>query len=266
MTTLTQAPAICYLNSASGRTITVSSAATGYPGSNLSLSGMTPVWRSVTGTVNPVNVDSDLGSSKDIDVIALLGFNGSDAATFTPVFSEASNFSTQEYFPSSMSAYNTTYAPLLTDTSIVGRHLIHFPGQTYNSRYTRLILANSGNPDNYLKGSVLWVGPVWQPPHGMDIGSEPMLYYSGVPGAQRAIQGWKISMLGLSEAESRKLLSILKVKLAAGRYLLVPHPLDTKTFLHEAIYCTKIGEVRRSIMPKAQAHWQVDIEFKEVED
>lgn len=265
MATLTKAPALCYLNSASGRTVTVSSAATGYPGSNLSTSSLTPVWRSVTGAVNPVNVDVDLGSAKDIDVIALLGFNGSDSATKSPVLSEASNFSSPEYNPGSSSAYDTTYSALLTDTPITGRHLIHFPGTTYNSRYARLTLSNSGNPDNYLKGSVLWVGPIWQPP-GMDIGSEPMLYYSGVPGAQRAIQGWKISMLGLSEAESRKLLSILKVKLSAGRYLLVPHPTDTKTFLHEAIYCTKVGDIKRNIMPKAQNHWQVDVEFKEVED
>lgn len=266
MAILTKAPAICYLNQAAEKTITVSSAATGYPGSNLSLSGMTPVWRSVAGVLTSVTVDVDLASARDIDVVALLGFNGQDSATKTPILSEASNFTSPEYAPGSSSAYNVTYAPLLSDIPITGRNLIHFTGQTYNSRYARLSLSDSGNSDNYLKASVLWVGPVWQPPSGMDIGSEPMLHFSGVPGAQRVLSGWKLSMLGLSEAESRALISILKVKLSAGRFLLVPHPLDSKTFLHEAIYCTRVGDIKRNIMPKAQAHWQVDIEFKEVED
>lgn len=275
MPLLTSSPAIAYLNLAKGKTITVSSANASFPGSNLSnslLSGDGATWRSGNGVLTGVTVDADLESSQDVDIVALLGTNLTDSATRTPLSSEASNFSSPEYNPSSGPAFDLTYSSIISDIPDYGRHLIVLPGQTYNSRYWRFTLNDSGNPYNYLKAAVFWIGPIYQfnqawtsDPQGLDSSSEPTFEFIGSPGIEKSLEGWKLVIKGLSEKSSRKILSIVKNKLRTGRLVVIPHPTDTKTFIHEIMYCTIVG-FRRNLIPGVSLFWQVEIEFQNVED
>lgn len=126
--------AIAYNNYALGGTVTASSSATGYAASSLTKSGLySQVWRSVTSTVTNVTLTADLGSSKDIDLLGLLGFNGSNAATVRLQAGESSTMATTEYdTTSAVSAFDTT----LTDPTMptgrplypsFGRHLLYLP-------------------------------------------------------------------------------------------------------------------------------------------
>lgn len=264
MATLIDAPAIGYVNRAAGKAITATNATTGYPESNLATPLLSQPWRSTTLT--SVNVDVDLGSSLDIDVMALVGFNGEDDATKSPVTSEASNYTSPEHNPGSSNAFDVTDPVLLSDTPTYGRDLIHFPGSTLNSRYVRFTLNDSGNPDAYLKASVYWAGPVWQQPGGMAVSSEPLEMFVGSPGVERAVRGWRITLEFLTDAESRALLSALRNKLRSGRYLLVPRPLSPATFLNEAIYCT-LGEApQRRVQPTSPITWDITMTFWECID
>jgi hypothetical protein len=264
MATLTSAPAIGYVNRASGKTITATTAATGYPASNLNNSRLSSSWRSTALTAQ--DLIADLTTSQDIDVLALIGYNGEDDAQARFRTSEASNLSSPEYDSGTISAYDVTYAAKLSDTPVWGRHTINFPGTTKNSRYAGITVTDAGNPDTYQKGSVFWAGPVWQPPKAMAFDSEPTFEPVGSPGVERAILGWRMVLRFLTEQDSRELLSILRNKLRSGRYLIVPRPLETKTFLHEAIYATLASGPKRTPLPTFPVKWQVEIEFREVED
>src|SRR5688572_13965798 len=109
MATLTGSIAIGYLNHASGKTVTATTSATGYPATNLSTSLLSKSWRSTSGSLTTQNVDVDLAASQNIDIIALVGSNLSDAATRTPITSENSGYTSPEYNPGSASVFNLTW-------------------------------------------------------------------------------------------------------------------------------------------------------------
>jgi hypothetical protein len=268
MATLTSSPAIGYSNLADGATITASSAAAGFPGSRLSNALLSSSWRSANAALTGVTVDVDLGSARDFDVAALVGVNFQDGHTRRWRNGESSTFASHEHESGGAAAagFDTTYPALLDDAPSSGRNLIYCPGTTQNSRYGRFDLNDSGNPDNYLKSSVYWVGPVWQSTIGMDPASEPLEVWSGSPGVERCLRGWAITWNWLTEAESRALLSVLRSKLRTGRYLVVPRPTTAATFLNEALYCTVLESPRRQIQPTVPLSWSVTVSFVEVED
>lgn len=270
MSTLTSSFAIGYINRAAGKTVTATTSATGYPAANLSLSRLSLSWRSTTGSLTTQNLDVDLSSSQDIDVIALLGTNLSDTATRTPLTSEASNYSSPEYNPGSANVFNLSYPDLIANTRRFGRHLIILPPSTLNSRYVRVTLNNSGNTDNRLSARVYWVGPLWQPliSFGLKEGSfkirlEPV----GDPGIERLITFLEVSLDVLSEAEGKALQSICAARLRTGRLLVIPRP-DQPATWGEALYCTLAGLPTLTAWPQGggEIKWRVQLTFKECED
>lgn len=271
MATLTSSFAIGYVNRASGKTITATTAATGYPASNLNTSRLSLSWRSTAGSLTSQNVDVDLTSAQDIDIIALIGTNLSDTATRSPVTSEASNYSSPEYNPGSGNVFNLSYPDLVSGTRRYGRNLIVLPGSTLNSRYVRVTLNNSGNADNRLQARVYWVGPLWQPliSFGMREGSfvvrlEPV----GDPGMERALTIMDVFFDVLGEAEGKALQSICADRLRSKRLLVIPRPDQPATWQGEALYCTLQGLPKLTGWPQGGGliFWKVQLTFKECED
>ncbi len=272
MSTLTSSLAIGYSNIASGATITSTTAATGYPASNLSNSRLSSSFRTAVGSLTSQNVDVDLGSAQDIDVMALIGVNLTDSATRTPRTAESSNFSTLiEYNPGSGAAFDLTYQGPVSDYSRYGRNLIVLPGQTYNSRYARLTLSNSGNPDNYLSARVYWIGPIWQPAVSFsmkDSSFKKRREIVGEPGVEKYITYLDIALDVLTEAEGRALEAICSARLRTGRLLVIPRPTQPATWQGEALYCTMAGLPTLSAWPQGGGllYWRVGLTFKECED
>jgi hypothetical protein len=275
MATLTGSIAIGYLNHASGGTITATTSATGYPASNLSNSRLSSSHRTTTGSLTSQNIDVDLASSRDIDVISLIGTNLSDSATRSPVTSEASDYTSPEYNPGSGNVFDLTYPGLVSDTPRYGRNLIVLPGSTLNSRYVRLTLNNSGNVDNFLSSRVYWAGPLWQPAISFAVQGEPYRkrrVLVGSPGIERYLTCLEIDLHVLTEAEGRALESICSARLRTGRLLVIPRPTQPATWLSEAIYCTLDPDVPEAISLTAWPQggsvllWKVTLKFKEVED
>lgn len=275
MATLTSSLAIGYLNHASGKTITATTSASGYPASNLSQAGLSSSWHSATGSLTSQQLVADLVSSRDIDVIALIGTNLEDDATRTAKTSENSNLSSPEYDSGSGDAFNLTNQGLLDssldDVSVYGRNVIVLPGSTKNSQYVGLLLSDSGNPDNHLSGKVFWAGPLWQPQisFGMKDGSfikrlEPV----GNPGLERFMTFLDVSLDVLSEAEGEALRSICVARLRSGRLLVIPRPDQAATWQSEALYCTLNGGVKLTNWPQGggEQKWKVQLTFKECED
>lgn len=271
MATLTSSFAIGYINRAAGKTITATTSATGYPATNLSLSRLSSSWRSTAGSLTTQNLDVDLTTSQDIDVISLIGTNLSDTATRSPVTSEASNYTSPEYSPGSGNVFNLSYPDLVTGTRRYGRNLIILPTSTLNSRYVRVTLNNSGNADNRLSARVYWVGPLWQPliSFGLKEGSfklrsEPI----GDPGIERFLTFMDVSFDALTEAEAIALESVCRARLRTGRLLVIPRPNQPATWQTEALYCTLAGLPTRTAWPQGGGliYWKVQLTFKECED
>lgn len=272
MTTLTSSFAIGYVNHANGKTITATTSATGYPASNLNSPSLSLGWKSTSGSLTNQNLDVDLGSSKDVDLIALIGTNLREAsATRSPVMSENSNYSSPEYNPGSASAFDTTYPPLADDTPPYGRNLIVLPPSTLNARYGRLTVSDSGHTDNYLSGRVLWFGPIWQPLISFPCkeGSfkkrrDPV----GVPGMERGLRVMDVQLDVLSEAEGRALESICGERLRSRRLIVIPRPDQPATWASEVLYCTLGSLPTLTGWPQGAGEilWKVQLTFKECED
>lgn len=274
MPALTSSLAIGYTNHAEGRTITATTAASGYPASSLSSALLSSSWRSTTGSLTAQTLIADLASSKAIDLIALIGFNGEDDATVNAKTSEASNLSSPEYQSGSVAAWDaSTWSYLLDDTGPYGRNLVHFPGTTYTSRYAGMILSDGGNPANFLSGRVFWAGPIFQPSESFSIEHEKWLIRReviGSRGMQRSVRALDFELTMQSEAEARKLESLIAVKLGTGRLIVVPRPLSPESFLSEALYCRldleKSPPARYIIPASGGLRWRMSMSFIECED
>lgn len=272
MATLAGAIAFCYVNRASGKTITATTAATGYPASNLNNARMSSSWRSTALTGQ--RIVADLTTAQDIDVVALIGYNGEDDSTCTVKTSEASDLSAHEYTSGSITPLDATTYPVLSgasDTPRYGRNLIHFTGATKNSRYVGFdTLDDSGNADGFLRGRVLWAGPAWQPSDSFDLTGEKFRRRRelvGPPGMQRYVTYIDVEFFAMSEGEARKLEGIAGARLSTGRLLVVPRPLSVSTFLYEALYCTLEGLPDFGAVPvQGGLCWRVGLTLKEVED
>lgn len=265
--------AIGYVNRASGKTVLASTSATGYPASNLSTSLLSQGWRSISGSLTNQNLDVDLGSAQDIDIIAAIGVNLSDAATRSPITSEASNYTSPEYNPGSGNVFDLTYPLLLSDTGRYGRNLIVLPGSTLNSRYVRLTLNNAtiGNPPNYLSARVLWVGPLWQPitGFGLDKGTfRKRRELIGNPGIERFITYLEVDLHCLTELEGRVLEALCSARLRTGRLFVVVRPQTPSLWQSEAMYCTLVGLPVLSAWPQGNGEslWTLTLVFRECED
>lgn len=279
MATLTGGLAIGYLNRVNGVTITATTAATGYPAANLATPDLSTSWRSTTGSLTAQTLTGDLGAAYDIDVIALVGFNGEDDATATFKTSENSNLSSPEYDSGSLTWDATTYPELLTDATTrgvvypYGRVLVNFPGTTKNSRYVGITLADTGNPANHLSGRVLWAGPVFQPTESFSIEHEKWVIRRqliGSPGLQRSLRAMDFELRMVSEADAVKIESLIAARLSTGRLLVAPRPTSTATFLSEALYCRldlEKSPPARSIIPTSGGlRWKINLSFLECED
>lgn len=264
MSTLIEAPAICYLNRADGATIATTNAAANFPASNLNSPRLSTSWRS--SSLATQSIDADLGATyTDLDVFALLGVNFSNAATSDPVFSNASNYTSPTYNPASANAFDLTYTHVLDDSPATGRNMILVPGSTQSARYLRFAVSDAANAAGYMSARVYWAGPMWQPPVGIDHESELAFALLGHPGIERYIREWMLVLHALSQAEATQLQSILLNKLRSGRYLIIPHPHIPETWVREAIYARMVSAPKVLMMPRAP-YWTVEVVFREVED
>lgn len=271
MATLTSSFAIGYINRATGKTITASTSATGYPASSLNTPALTSAWRSTAGSLTSQDITVDLTSSQDIEVMALIGANLSDTATRTPKTGETSNLLAPEFNPGSGNAFDVSYNLPLSSTHRYGRNVIVLPGVTYNSRYVRFTLDNAGLAANFLSARVFWVGSLWQPviSFGMKEGSYKVrMEFVGEPGLERGLTFIDVSFEALTEAEGKALQAICMARLRSGRLLVIPRPTQPATWQGEALYCTLSGLPTLSAWPQGGGlnYWRVNLTFKECED
>lgn len=268
MATLTNRLAIGYDNLASGRTIVATTAATGYPASELATSRLSERWRSTSGSLTSQNLDADLASAQDFDLIGLLGVNLEDAATRRIYTDDVSNFATPDHDSTSGNVFDTSIPPLISGRRSwppFGRHLLYFPGSTLNDRYVRVQISNTGNTDNYLRAAVYWVSKILQLQFDWNWEPGPPVV-DGEPGLERVYRTHSFTVIGATTQQKVYIESLFYFCKRTGRCVIVPRPLQDETWISEAIYGTFQGAPRSTRMLTSDELWQVTLSFIEVLD
>lgn len=132
---------------ASATAITVTGAASGYPGSNLKTLPITETWRSADLTAVQ-NLDADLGSALAVNFAAIVNHNLSQNATIQLYADDNASFT----------------SPNVSET-IPYREFLAFKrlsaSQTY--RYWRVRIDDTGNADGYNEVGYLMLGSLTEP-------------------------------------------------------------------------------------------------------
>ena len=95
-------------------------------------------------------------------------------------------------------------------------------GDAVEARYLQLVLSDPTNPAGRLKGAVLWAGPLWSPDHGLTFETDFSEIKAGSPGVERWLRKMVFTLVGLTEAQKRAIVSIARSKLSTGRLLVIP--------------------------------------------
>lgn len=268
MATLTNRLAIGYDNLASGRTIVATTAATGYPASELATARLSERWRSTTGSLTTQNLDADLGLSVDFDLVGLFGINAEDAGTRRVYSDDVSNFATPDHDSTLGNIFDVSIPPLISGRRSwhpFGRHLLYFTQTTQNDRYVRVQISNTGNADNYLRAAVYWVSRVLQLPFDWNWEPGPPVV-DGEPGLERVYRTHSFTVRGATTQQKVHIESLFAVVKRTGRCVIVPRPLQKETWQSEALYGVFQGAPRVTRMLASDELWQVTLSFVEVLD
>lgn len=131
-------------NPARSATLATTSAASGYPSTNLQALPVSSTWRSTNLATQDITID--FGSARAVDLLALVNHNLTSAATITIAAGTTSGVSD---FSVAMS-----YRQFIAFKWIDG-------GQTY--RYWRIRIADAANPDNFMEVGYVVVGNSTKP-------------------------------------------------------------------------------------------------------
>lgn len=268
MANLTGSLAIGYGNLVTGHTVTATSSASGYAASKLSTPRLGEKWRSTAGSLLNQDIDVDLGSDQDYQLIALLGTNIEDAGTIRPYGDSNSGFPSPDYDPGSASAFDVTVPPIYSGREgwpVFGRHVVHLAASTRNDRYIRARLSNSGNADNYLQASVYWVSKILQLSFSSTWEPDPWRM-SGGEGSELPIRTDNFLFKGLTLQDKINLESLYYINRRTGRMVLIPRPSEPKTWQSEVKYCVFSGSPRLSRMLTDEDRWVAQVGFEEVLD
>jgi len=260
--------AIAYRNLATIGSLTASSSATGWPSSNLKLADLMRGWRSTVATASTIDCDlgAVIGPPHQIDLVALLGVNLTDAADWRVYIDDSAGFGSPEYDSLSLDAFDLTYPSLLPDSHAAGRHLIHLTPTTINEQYVRLVLTDPDIPQGHHQGGVLWIGPVWRPAQTFGYDWRPGDLSVGTNGMEVLVAAHRLTIPSLTAAEIHQLRSIYRALGRTGRMLIVPRPASPEAWQHEVLYCTFVDDLQVQPMMTRDELWAATLHVQEVID
>ncbi len=156
-------------------TLTVDSELSGLPKENLKNLQIVKVWR--TGAVTSAQIDLDLGSSKILDLLAIINHNFTINATIRWRVSSVSDFSstvydsgtiavwqpTENFGASPWGVFNWGSKPTAAQAALYTANTFAFISNALIGRYVRVNISDSTNSDGYLQAGRFIAGPSYQP-------------------------------------------------------------------------------------------------------
>lgn len=205
--------------------------ATGYPLSHLTNSQLFSRCRTPDLTADRT-LTWDLGSAVELNTFMLAGTNATQAVTSR--FRAASNSSfTTDVVQSGGSLASTFNTSLGLSRAVYvppwGRTLLYIHPTSFSRQYVRWHQTDSTNPDGYMEWGVARLGlglqfefQEWRKPPTQT--------------NQRVKRGHEITLHNLTRDQVYTLESVLLTILNIRRILIVPEPLATETYLHDALW------------------------------
>lgn len=156
-------------------TLTVDSELTALPKENLQNLQIVKVWR--TNSATSAQIDVDLGSSKIIDLLAIINHNFTVNATIRWRLSAVSNFSTtvydsgtvdvwpaiEDFGSSPWGVFTWGGKPTQAIADLYTANVFAVLSDAKIARYVRVDISDSTNAAGYLQAGRLIVGPAYQP-------------------------------------------------------------------------------------------------------
>lgn len=263
----TTKPAFLVTNYAATATITASEEATGHDADELKVASYAETYRT-TGVTADRNIDLDLGASKtDIQAIVLWGTNLTDAAELQLFGDGNAGFPSPEHDSTQVAAFDTSSAVYVDDTPPWGRPAIYLPASDWTARYVRYQLTDTANGDGYLEAAYAFVGPIHQPAAIKEAAWTPAVEIIGPPGRSVAITTHRLTLVALTDAARRGVLSLERALHQTGRFGFIPRTDDDANWLGEAVLCTLAGPVEQLPYFTAQGRrWDLSLSVREVTD
>lgn len=229
-------------------TLTVTSAASGLPVTNLQSVYPWKVWRSTSAADQ--TIDLDLGAATSIDAIALVNHNLDDNGTWRIYLDDnSSSFASPTYDPGAADIHETTI-----DTDLLGRlqpTAIRVLSAPVSARYARIVLSNTGNATGYLQAGRLVVGLSERiginRPYTIDATDLGQLkrtpYGNQWPEARATVRKWKLTLA--HKTEDDLVVDIWgkywRTKGKGGDLMICPRPDKASLYHLEAGYAVMTG-------------------------
>ncbi len=241
-------------------TLTVDSELAGLPKENLQNIQIVKVWR--TGAVTSAQIDLDLGSSKILDLMAIINHNFTITATIRFRVSSVSDFSTTQHDSGVVDVWQPVEAfgaspwgvftwgskPTQAQAEAFTPNTFEFIPAAVIGRYVRINITDSLSTDGYLQAGRLIVGPVYQPTINYSNGVEFEFIDNSRVTKSRGGQTFvdevekfrRISFDLVNIPESEIFGNIFnkmdRVKGISKDVLVIPQPNETSTWLTQNIY------------------------------
>jgi hypothetical protein len=241
-------------------TLTVDSELTALPKENLQNLQIVKVWR--TGAVTSAQIDLDLGSSKILDLLALINHNFTITATIRWRVSTVSDFSTTQYDSGTVDVWQPTEPfgaspwgvfiwgskPTAEQAALFTPNTFAFISDAVIGRYIRVNITDTDSTDGYLQAGRFIVGPSYQPSINYANGVEFEFIDNSRVTKSRGGQTFvdeiekfrrvRFDLINLPESEIFGSIfnKMDRVKGISKDVLVIPQPDETSTWLTQNIY------------------------------
>ncbi len=253
---------------AQGGTVTASSEQVAYPAANLAGTRLWgPIWRSVEGDLEDVLVQVDLGASKAIQGLALVGCNFSLDATREVIFSDNADLSSPIVTVAEGPAFDTSLATLEDDRPPWGVPLVylHNTGEI-TARYCAFRISDPNNVRGYLRAAIMLAEPIWQPVRNFSGNWERGGKLEGDEGVEQFLRELQIPLHRLTPAEERQIVSLTRTLKSTGRLLWVPEPLSPETWIQDAVWGKLAGVAKITNVDKGKRFRSLTLSVEEVSE
>ncbi len=220
-------------------TFTAGGAQANFPATNMQNARVYSTWRSTDATTANTKYDIDLGASKAIEAVWVVGCNAADDATWQIKASDSATFPGDpgDHDSGSISVWATQVTIHESATPPWGKTAAHLLGSVVTRRYVRVEIDDTtSNTDGYVEIAVAEVSGLWAPGRAHVFGQPLSDKEVGPKDHPRHARTRAFRFRGMTEAEGFSMLGIGYNLSRDQAALFIPQHERTDLVQHDWIY------------------------------
>ncbi len=247
-------------------TVAASSEDDSYPARRLLTQRLSVGWRSAVTVITGITVDFTYTASREVAGVVFVGANWSDTATIRAKLSDTALGNSDKGDTTLLNAFDLTVTPLRTYLPPWGRVAVALLSSSVSAKYIRVYIEDPDNTAGYVGASIAFAERLWQPGYNMNGAFQTTDKVIGDPGAQVTLRGLNVNIHAATTDERYKLLALGRDIKANRRVLLLPHPLERQSYVHEALWATMPALPVAVPLNAVGSHHSVQMQFTEVDE